>query len=75
MAGKLNLTQPRPAAVPTNQRCQLVGLHDLSGVTEKEFDFFSNAWCNSLFFCSINQAKRISKVNIVIINPLKPLFA
>jgi hypothetical protein len=46
MAGKLNLTQPRPAAVPANQRRQLIGLHDLSGVTGEEFDFLRKKWLN-----------------------------
>jgi hypothetical protein len=31
MAGKLNLAQPRPAAVPANQGGQLCILHDFSG--------------------------------------------
>jgi hypothetical protein len=31
MAGKLNLTQARPTAMPADQGSQLVGLHDFSG--------------------------------------------
>jgi hypothetical protein len=31
MAGKLDLTQARPTAMPADQGSQLVGLHDFSG--------------------------------------------
>jgi hypothetical protein len=43
MAGKLNLTQPRPTAMPTDQGCQWVGLHDLSGKMGFELNEFGKS--------------------------------
>jgi hypothetical protein len=41
MPGKLHLTQPRPAAVPTDQGRQLHWLHDFSGENWKSSEFTS----------------------------------
>jgi hypothetical protein len=47
MAGKLNLTQSRPTAMPTDQGGQLFDLHDLSGETGDELGRFGNSWLNN----------------------------
>jgi hypothetical protein len=39
MAGKLHLTQPRPAAMPADQGGQLIVLHDFSGDVRELWGF------------------------------------
>jgi hypothetical protein len=46
MAGKLNLTQARPTAMPTDQGSQLLGLHDFSGEVGMKFGVCGKEWLN-----------------------------
>jgi hypothetical protein len=46
MAGKLNLTQARPTAMPADQGSQLVALHDFSGELGIKLEIFWRQWLN-----------------------------